>query len=339
MLTLWRCRPVPLPKVHVFALGGTIAMTRADAGEGVRPQLTAEALVASVPQLADIARIEAASFRQLPSAHLHLDDVIALAEAIEQAVAQGAHGVVVTQGTDTIEETAFALDLLLGFEAPVVVTGAMRNPDLPGADGPANLAAAVRAAASDAARGLGTIVVMNDEIHAARFVKKAHTSSPAAFRSPLVGPIGWIAEDRVRIALRPHRHAPIAVPAEQPDVPVALLTASLGDDGRLLDALPSLGFRGCVLEGMGAGHVPAHMLPRLEQLAQRMPVVLASRTGSGETFRKTYGFPGSELDLLQKGLIAAGMLDGPKARVALALLLRAGTDKEGIAAFFDGLMA
>lgn len=315
-------------------------MTRSEASEGVRPQLTAEALVSSVPQLADIARIEAESFRQVPSAHLHLDDVIALARAIEESVAQGAHGVVVTQGTDTIEETAFVLDLLVKGDAPVVVTGAMRNPELPGADGPANLAAAVRVAASSAARDVGTVVVMNDEVHAGRFVRKAHTSSPAAFQSPLVGPIGWVAEDRVRIPVRPRRLEPIAIPEGQPDMPVALVTASLGDDGRILDVLPDVGFQGCVLEGMGAGHVTVEMVSRLEMLAQRMPVVLASRTGNGETYRKTYGFPGSEIDLLQRGLIPAGMLDGRKARVALALLLRAGVrDKEGIAAFFDAVMA
>ncbi len=127
----------------------------------------------SVPALADTADIRASTFRQVPSPELTLADVIALAAEIEQQLAGGAAGIVVTQGTDTLEETAFALDLLVGGDAPVVVTGAMRNPVLPGADGPANLLGAVRTAVSPHARGLGCLVAFADEIHAARFVRKA----------------------------------------------------------------------------------------------------------------------------------------------------------------------
>src|SRR5690606_25563238 len=158
-------------RITVLALGGTIAMTQSDQG-GVVPTLTGEALVAAVPGLADVAEIDASSFRQLPGAHLQYEDLEALAKAIQMACASGSQGVVVTQGTDTIEETAFALDCLLQLDAPVVVTGAMRNPTVPGADGPANLLAAVQVAASHEARGLGCLVAMNDEIHAARFVRK-----------------------------------------------------------------------------------------------------------------------------------------------------------------------
>lgn len=125
-----------------------------------------------------------------------------MATEITRLFEEGSDGIVITQGTDTIEETAFVLDLLVDAETPIVVTGAMRNPSLPGADGPANLLASVQVASSFAARGLGTLVVFNDEVHAARFVRKTHTQNPATFRSSPVGPIGWISEGTPRIPTR-----------------------------------------------------------------------------------------------------------------------------------------
>ena len=147
-----------LPLIRVMSLGGTIAMTQQD-GAGVTPTLTAEMLVNAVPGLTQIARVQALSFRQLPSAHLSYDDIESLAEAIRQAAADGVRGVVITQGTDTIEETAMLLDSLLSVSMPVIVTGAMRNPTVSGADGPANLLASVRVAAHESARGLGCLVI------------------------------------------------------------------------------------------------------------------------------------------------------------------------------------
>jgi L-asparaginase len=309
--------------VTVLALGGTIAMTAA-AGGGVVPTLPGEMLVAAVPALAQLARVEALSFRQLPGAHLEFDDLEALASTIAALSAAGRRGIVVTQGTDTIEETAFALDRLLDVETPVVVTGAMRNPTVPGADGPANLLAAVQTAVSAAARGLGTLVVLNDEIHAARFVRKSHTSSPAAFTSAGTGPLGWVVEGRVRIAVQPRRVAPVQGSVRAGAGRVALITVALGDDGGLVDAACAAAFDGLVVEATGGGHVSPGVAAALERAARRMPVVLASRTGAGETLGATYGFAGGEIDLQRRGLVRAGWLDGVKARVLLTLLLRRG---------------
>ena len=253
--------------------------------------------------------------------------------SFRESIALGCHGVVVTQGTDTIEEIAFGLDLLCTGDPPVVVTGALRNASLPGADGPANVIAAVRVAVSETARGLGTLVVMNDEIHAARFVRKSHTVNPGTFRSMATGPIGWLAEQDVRIAVRPSRRFHVAVPDNAVPPPVCLLKMSVGDDGRLLRYVPAAGFAGLVLEGFGGGHVPGDVAAPgiIESLIEAMPVVLASRAGSGEVLRSTYGgFPGSETDLLRRGVIYAGSLDGPKARILLTLLLTRGADREGI---------
>ena len=246
-------------------------------------------------------------------------------------------GAVVTQGTDSIEETAFTLDLLADADEPVVVTGAMRNPGLPGADGPANLVAAVRAAAAPECCGLGCIVVFSDEIHSGRFVRKTHTSSLATFRSPTVGPLGWISEGTPRVALRPVRRRWISADALADVPPVALLTMTPGDDGRLLGAVGGLGYRGLVVEALGGGHVPAALVSELEALARAMPVILTSRTGAGEVLRHTYGFPGSEEDLLGRGLVWAGALDGPKARVLLAIMLAAGVARADVGRTFEAI--
>lgn len=308
-----------LSDIAVIALGGTIAMKPGDGG-GVVPKLTADDLVAAVPGLSDVARIHASTFRQVPGAHLDLHDAVDLAGEIERTLETCA-GVVITQGTDTIDEMAYALDLLVRSPRPVVVTGAMRNPTVAGADGPANLLAAVQTAASAAAVGLGCLVVLNDEIHAARLVVKGHTARPDAFVSPLGGPLGYVAEGLPRVLLRPVS-APVALPADVAPRPVGLVTAVLGDDGSAL-RFAAQRSEGVVVEAMGGGHVPPGVADAIGDVAPTLPVVLASRTHAGEILRNTYGFPGSERDLLGRGAVSAGWLNARKARVLLSLLLGA----------------
>ncbi len=313
---------MPLPRVFVLSLGGTITMIP-DASGGIAPKLGAADLVASVPALAEVAEIEAHSPFRLPSPSLTPANLVEVARLIESALASGFDGAVVIQGTDTLEESAFILDLLVDSDKPVVVTGAMRGADAPGADGPANLLAAVIVAASPEAHGLGTLAVLNYDIHTARFVQKSHTALPSAFSSPLVGPLGVVAERRPRFYARVAR-TPCLVALEGSPAPVALIKWAMGDDGRLLRGLPELGFAGAVVEGMGAGHVPAEVAPMLGELAARMPVVLATRVMSGPVFTRTYGYPGSEIDLLARHLIPAGYLSGLKARLLLGFSLRSG---------------
>jgi L-asparaginase len=313
------------PNVAVFALGGTIAMTPAPGG-GVAPALSAADLLAAVPGLSDVgAELRVTDFRRVPGASLTLDDLFALATAINSTLAQGCSGAVVTQGTDTIEEVAYVLDLLLTTDAPVVVTGAMRNPAMAGPDGPANILAAVRVADSPAARGLGCLVAFNDQIHAARWVRKTHSSSPAAFASPGHGPVGDVIEDRVHIPVTLRHRSPTISPDPSRMVRVGVATISLGDDGTLIEAMAEQA-DGLVVAAFGVGHVPASVVPVLGKLAERIPVVLASRTGAGPVHRGTYAFPGSERDLLARGLISAGYQDPLKARILLHLLLTAGAD-------------
>lgn len=324
-----------MARLLILSLGGTITMTRDEAG-GISPSLGAEELVRSIPELADVAELEARSLHRLPSPSIKLEHIVEVAGAIERGFAsEGFDGAVVIQGTDTIEESAFLLDLLVGSEKPVVVTGAMRGAEAPGADGPANLLAAARLAASKEARGEGTLVVLNYDIHAARFVQKSHTALPSAFTSPLVGALGVVAEGRPRLFARVDRKPTYPVGDGNP-APVALLKIAMGFDARIIRAMPDpLGYAGLVIEGMGAGHVPADVAPVFGELAERMPVILASRSMTGPVFTKTYGYPGAEIDLISRGLIPAGYLSGLKARLLLGILLRTRKDRASIDAAFD----
>ncbi|MGH3681716.1 MAG: asparaginase [Natronosporangium sp.] len=323
----------------VLGLGGTIAMAAVGDGGGAVPELSPAQLLAAVPGLAATGiEVRAEELRRLPGASIRLPDLYQLAGVIRERLAGGAErvdGVVVSQGTDTIEESSYLLDLLYGDPAPVVVTGAMRNPSLAGADGPANLLAAIQVAACSEARDQGVLVVFNDEIHAARRVRKTHAINPATFGSPDGGPLGFLVEGRPRLVSRlPGRTvvpAPVAGAGER--VRVALVTLTLGDDGCLLDGLADHA-DGLVVAAFGAGHVPEWLVEPLARLADLIPVVLASRTGAGPVLAGTYGFPGSERDLLSRGLVRAGFLGPPKARILLHALLAAGADRATIATAF-----
>ena len=325
---------MPRPKILLVSLGGTITMTRNTAG-GITPTLSAADLVRAVAGIEAVAEIEAISPMTMPSASLSIDDVLGVAALVDQHFTHGVDGIVVIQGTDTIEETAFLLDLLVHGDRPVVVTGAMRGPEAPGADGPANILAATIVAAAPEATGLGTLVVLNDQVHAARFVQKSHTALPSAFTSPLTGPLGLVAEGRPRFHWRPSERLRRISSASRVDAPVALVRMSLGDDGRLLRQVHQLGYRGLVLEGMGAGHVPASVAPIINELVAMMPVVLATRVHTGPAFTSTYGFAGSEIDLLRRGAIPAGELSGLKARLLLSLLLRSTPNRDALVQAFE----
>jgi len=301
---------------------------------GLTPALSAQQLLTAVPGLTEIGiDVRVKDFRQVPSGSLGFDDLAALTVAIDEQLAQGTEGVVVTQGTDTMEETAYALDLSYSGAAPIVVTGAMLSPAHAGADGPANLLSAIAVAASEPARGQGVLVVMADEIHAARHVQKTHTSNLMTFKSPNSGPLGYVVEGRPQLLNSVGPRMAVDETNAEGNPRVCLLTMSLGDDGHLLRAIDDQ-VNGLIVAGFGVGHVPADVVPRLEKLAGVIPVVLASRVASGPSLTSTYGFPGSEQDLLSRGLISAGFLDPLKARILLRTLLRVGAGRDTIAAAF-----
>jgi L-asparaginase len=318
-----------LPPITVINLGGTIA-SATQGSRGALVRLTGDDLAETVPQIRDVAEVRMRPFRRVASGELTMSDMQELATEVRQAVVDGAKGIVITQGTDTLEETSFILDLLVSGDEPIVITGAMRNASLPGFDGPANLLAAVQVAASSEARGLGAVVVFNDEIHAARFVRKRHTTSPATFGSPLCGPIGLVTEGVCRIFLRPIGRLHIEVPKNAIPAPIALVPIGFDEQEMIIRAIPSMGYQGLVLAALGGGHVPGRLAPVLERVNEQIPVVISSRTFAGVMLASTYGYPGAEMDLLARGLISAGSFGAPHARIMLSLLLTANAGRQEI---------
>lgn len=319
------------PLAALGSLGGTITMTSAT-GSGVTPTVSAADLVAQVPGLDEVAALTTTTLAALPGASLgwsDLDKALAWARA---AVDDGAAGAVLVQGTDTLEETAYLLDLSWDRRQPLVVTGAMRAPQKAGADGPANLLAAVTTAVDAGARDRGVLVVMNDEIHAASRVCKTDSTTVGAFRSPVFGVLGRLVEGRPAWHNRLRRHAPLRhqdEPRSEPRVP--LLATHLADDGDLLHHVAHAGYDGVVVAALGVGHVSAAVAEAVSAAAERLVVVFASRTGAGSTGRDTYGFVGSESDLIGRGAVPAGWLSPLKARLLLWSLLRMGWSRDRIA--------
>ncbi len=333
------------PRIHILALGGTIA-TRPDATGAMQMGLGADDLVGAVPLLASVAEIEAETVSRVGSHSLSFDQIQALAIKIRGLKADG---IVVTQGTDTLEETSFLLDLLLDLDKPVIVTAAMRNPSLTSPDGPGNLLAAVRVAADPwvraHAKALGVVVAMLDEVYAASDVLKVHPTRINAFASTQTGPLAALVEDRIVPMALPVRDAIVAAKKhlggakEGKAAPVALFWMSLDESGRLLDAVTAasdhLGYRGAVIGAMGGGHTPERATDSVLKLAAAMPTVVAPRAGGGPLLRQTYGGPSSEIGLRKGGLIWGGRLHPLKARVLLETCLRAGLSRAIVTEVFD----
>jgi L-asparaginase len=322
--------------VQVITTGGTIASRLDPRTGGAVPAVSADELVTLAPSLSDHAEIRVTDFGLLQSWNIGPEIMSALADRTREALENDTvRGAVITHGTDTIEETAFALDLLIDSDKPVVVTGAMRNASDPGFEGPNNLIAAVRVANHEATRGLGTLVVMNDEIHLARFAIKTHTTAFQTFASPESGRVGTIDDRGVWI----HWRVPSVprLPSGPAEAKVYLVKMAAGTDDLILRALATGGARGVVIEGSGAGNVAnAWHEPIGELLAAGVPVVLVSRCLAGRIVPVSGG-PGGGKTLHGLGVIDGGWLSGPKARVALSLALGRGMELEEIRRFFERL--
>lgn len=312
----------------VLAIGGTIAMTGAG---GASPELDADELLTTIPEYVRPPDLRAETLMNRPSAHLTLNEQLETARRARDLARQGT-GVVVTHGTDTLEETAMLCDLLHDAEAPVVFTGAIRPASAPGADGPANLADAISVAASPAADGFGTLVCFGGEIHHARTVRKSDVTSTLAFSSPQTGPIGRVTEGRV--AIRSTVARSISLDPTGLDARVPVVPAVSGDDGTLAHAVLDTDPDGVVVGTLGAGHLPPPLLELWADAAERIPVVACSRPERGSILTGTYGFPASERDLRQTGLIPAGFLSQQAARIKLIACLSARLDLEEVRGAF-----
>lgn len=326
---------MPKPLIAVASLGGTITMTSSSA-QGVTPTLSAEDLVASVPAVADVASLQTNTIATKPGASLTTRDLKGVLAWARTEVDAGASGAIVIQGTDTIEETSYFLDLHWDRDAPLIVTGAMRHPSAPGADGPSNLLSAITVAATAEARSRGVLVILNETIHAARWVQKRRGSGLDAFVSTPFGPLGFVEEGKPCFnAAAGHKQTALATPIVESASPkVALLRTHLEDDGSLLKLAVDAGYNGVVIGAFGVGHVPATLAEVVSEVVPRIPVVITTATGAGPTFTKTYGFIGSESDLLSRGAIGAGWLTSTKARILLSQLIACEADHAQIATEF-----
>jgi L-asparaginase len=322
------------PRIAIFFTGGTISM-RVDAlSGGAVPALSGEEIVARVDGLNEIAEFDAVNFSLLPGPHVTPPKMMELAARVRERLSDaGLAGVVVVHGTDTLEETAYLLDLVLHSDKPVVFVGAMRNSSELSPDGPANLRAAVRVAADAAARGLGVVVAMGERIIAAGEVTKTHTESLDTFQSRDFGPLGVIDKDRVIIARRPARREHIE--AERLEERVEIIKLAAGSDGRFINFAVDDGARGLVIEALGRGNVPPAALPAIEGAIQSMlPVVITSRCPRGRVL-DTYAYEGAGKQLTRLGAILGGMLPSHKARLKLMLLVGAGRSRDEIRESFE----
>jgi len=315
-----------MSRVHIIATGGTIAMAHSDqAGGAVLALSGADFLKRLLSQAGPgMPQVTAEEYGPLPSSHFTIEHLWGLRQRVVAVLAQDKiDGVVVTHGTDTLEETAYLLDLTVPCDKPVVLTGAMRVASEPGYEGVANLAAAVRTAAHPDARGLGALVVMNDQIHAARDVTKVHSQATDTFQSPYWGPLGRVDGQQVALPRRLQRQV-IACPRLEPLV--YLLKLALGMDADLLRHAVALGARGVVIESFGGGRVPPWWLDAIESaIAQGVVVVIATRCPAGRTYDH-YGYRGAYHDLVRLGCLCADGLNGPKARLRLMAVLGATLD-------------
>jgi len=313
--------------VAVIFTGGTIAMRDDPGSDGNIPKLHGDALLASVPGLQEIADVEPIDWGLVPASHLSFAQVLEIGRLLADHLARPEiDGAVVVQGTDVIEETAFAWDLLPLPAKPVVVVGAMRSASQQGYDGPENLRNAVLAAAHPDMAGLGVTVVMAGEIHGADDVRKAHTHAYATFQSPNAGRLGFVAGGRVTV-LRRRRPAPLSRTPDRAALPVPVLTAVLDATPVLSDADPV----GLVVAAAGGGNTPLAYLDLARPLLGRgLPVVLTTRCAFGSV-RPGYAFPGGSSQWWEAGALFSGTLDALKARVLVALGLGAGASVEELA--------
>ncbi|CAA9493295.1 MAG: L-asparaginase [uncultured Solirubrobacteraceae bacterium] len=313
--------------VTILSTGGTIAMS----GDRMAvPALDGAALVAAVPALGVVPDLVVRSVCNLPGSHLDTTDALLIARAALEEAARG-RGVVVTHGTDTLEETAYLTDVMYGGDCPVVFTGAIRPASAPGADGPANLADAVALAASVAGCGGGVLVVFAGRVHAARYVRKMDSTAAEPFGSPHGGAIGVVHEGRVNIGTYPVRRPPV-VPSHL-DLRVPIVPTWLGDDGALIRAAVADHAHGLVVSTLGAGHLGRRALAALRDAVATLPVVATTRPERGAILYETYGFEGKEADIRELA-VAAGGLSAQAARMKLLACLGAGLERAAIAEAF-----
>ncbi|HCV7858002.1 TPA: asparaginase [Staphylococcus aureus] len=316
----------------VIHTGGTISMSQDQSNKVVTNDINPISMHQDV--INQYAQIDELNPFNVPSPHMTIQHVKQLKDIILEAVTNKYYdGFVITHGTDTLEETAFLLDLILGIEQPVVITGAMRSSNEFGSDGLYNYISAIRVASDEKARHKGVMVVFNDEIHTARNVTKTHTSNTNTFQSPNHGPLGVLTKDRVQFHHMPYRQQALENVNEKLNVP--LVKAYMGMPGDIFSFYSREGIDGMVIEALGQGNIPPSALEGIQQLVYlNIPIVLVSRSFNG-IVSPTYAYDGGGYQLAQQGFIFSNGLNGPKARLKLLVALSNNLDKAEIKSYFE----
>ncbi|HDI6546140.1 TPA: asparaginase [Staphylococcus aureus] len=316
----------------VIHTGGTISMSQDQSNKVVTNDTNPISMHQDV--INQYAQIDELNPFNVPSPHVTIQHVKQLKDIILEAVTNKYYdGFVITHGTDTLEETAFLLDLILGIEQPVVITGAMRSSNEIGSDGLYNYISAIRVASDEKARHKGVMVVFNDEIHTARNVTKTHTSNTNTFQSPNHGPLGVLTKDRVQFHHMPYRQQALENVNDKLNVP--LVKAYMGMPGDIFSFYSREGIDGMVIEALGQGNIPPSALEGIQQLVSlNIPIVLVSRSFNG-IVSPTYAYDGGGYQLAQQGFIFSNGLNGPKARLKLLVALSNNLDKAEIKSYFE----
>ncbi|WP_025728908.1 asparaginase [Atopobacter phocae] len=310
-----------MKKILIINTGGTIAMN-ADLTTGKVSPVSDNPLSREAHVFSHFADLTVENMMNIPSPHVTEKEMDELSRFIQKR-ATSFDGIVITHGTDTLEETAYFLDLTLDVSIPVVVTGAMRSINEMGSDGLSNLRSAIIVARDDASRHKGVLVVMNEEIHAAKYVTKTHTTNLATFQTPTFGPIGLLSKNQVLYFQKMLHRDHFTLHAL--DQRVALLKMYAGMTPDLIDAVGALGFSGLVIEGLGAGNVPLQVAPAVMRLIEQgVAVVMVSRAFNGIT-EDVYDYEGGGKRLKQAGVIFTQGMSGVKARIKLFALLNSDT--------------
>lgn len=316
----------------VIHTGGTISMSQDQSNKVVTNDINPISMHQDV--INQYAQIDELNPFNVPSPHMTIQHVKQLKDIILEAVTNKYYdGFVITHGTDTLEETAFLLDLILGIEQPVVITGAMRSSNEIGSDGLYNYISAIRVASDEKARHKGVMVVFNDEIHTARNVTKTHTSNTNTFQSPNHGPLGVLTKDRVQFHHMPYRQQALENVNDKLNVP--LVKAYMGMPGDIFSFYSREGIDGMVIEALGQGNIPPSALEGIQQLVSlNIPIVIVSRSFNG-IVSPTYAYDGGGYQLAQQGFIFSNGLNGPKARLKLLVALSNNLDKAEIKSYFE----
>ncbi len=318
-----------MKRIAIIFNGGTISMKIDEKINAAVPSMSAEEIMSMIPGVQEFAEIEAYTFSSMPSPHMTLETMLKLSDFVKELVSRNdIDGVVITHGTDTLEETAYLLDMTLDSEKPIVVTGAMRSGSELGYDGPFNLATSICTAIADESKGRGVLVCFNGELNAASEVTKANSMALNAFRTPNFGPIGIVDNDAV-IFYRETKHSE-KYDVKEMEKKVALIKCVVDMDDEYLNFVIDKGYGGIVIEALGRGNVPPKMVNGIKRaIENNIPVVVVSRCFEGRVF-ESYGYEGGGKQLKDLGVIFGDTLPGQKARIKLFLAINSGMSMEEI---------